>query len=226
MNLGWETLLRFSFQWLRSVFVPPVIILLVLLLGSVLAGFGISYYTVTSHLRGDLLCFENQYVEFGFPKNWYGGSAELINSTSGNMYTALFIAPNVYLDIGLRIYDKDATRTFIKNFNLTDSHSVITYYANNSYHYFLQTSSNATLILNCSSTIQVSSHEADYSIYLIKNGYIDPTDNVTKSISIMIISYFDNQRLVQIIYWGNQNDFENSLQTFETTILPQLRVKT
>jgi hypothetical protein len=219
-------LLRLSLQWLRSLFVPPVLIILVLIFGSVLAGFGTVYFTLTSHLRGDLICFEDQYVQFGFPKNWYGGSSELVNSTSGNTYAALFIAPNAYLDLGLTVYDRNATKTFIKDFNLTDSRSVIVFLANNTYHYFLKTSSNATLILNCSSTIQVSGSTADYSIYLIRNAYLDTTDNVTKNISFMIISYFDNhQRLVQIIFWGNQDDFENSLQMFETTVLPQLRVK-
>jgi hypothetical protein len=219
-------LLRFSLQWLRSLFVPPVIIILALILGSVLAGLGIVYSTLTSHLRGDLICFEDQYVEFGFPKNWYGGSSEVVNSTSGNSYAALFIAPNEYLDLGLTVYDRNATKTFMKDFNLTDSRSVTAFLANNTYHYFLKTSSNATLTLNCSSTIQVSGTTADYSIYLVKDAYLDTTDNVTKSIKLMIISYIDSQqRLVQIILWGNQDDFENSLQMFETTVLSQLRVK-
>jgi hypothetical protein len=198
-----------------------------LILGSVVAGLGITYFTIAPHLKGNLICFEDQYVKFGFPENWYGSSSVLVISTCGNIYAALFVEPPpAYLDIALTVYDKNYTNTFIKENNLTrDPSSVISFLANNTYNYLLQSSSSATLILNCSKTIQVSDHTAACSVYLIQNAYLDPTTNMTKNVLLMIVSYFDSDRLVQIIYWGNQDDFQNSLQMFETMILPQLTVK-
>lgn len=208
--------MEFSLQWLRSIFSPPVIILIVLILGSVAGSYGILYYTFMSHQRGDQLWFENQYVEAEFPQNWLGASIEYENSTSGNIFRAIFLNPYVFLYMGFTIYDEKATQTFVQTYNLTDAHSTISFLVNETYNEILQTSSNATLNFIKNDTRSISNHEADYSIYKFINGYTE--DNVSKNISYLMISYFDNNRLVQIACWGNDEEFDNSQQMFETFI--------
>jgi hypothetical protein len=215
--------MEFSLHWLRSIFIPPVVIFLVLVVGSISAGFGVANYTLTSHSKDDQLWFENQYVEAEFPRNWFGTPMEYINSTSGNVFSAIFIAPDVFLYMGFTIYDEKATQTFIQTYNLTDARSIINLLANETYYQILETNSNATLSFIENGTRSISSYEADYSIYRFVNGYTE--DNVSKNISYLMISYFDNNRLVQMAYWGNEDEFSNSRQMFETFI-SQIKVKT
>jgi len=215
--------LQFSLQRLRSVFVPPVIIFLVLVPSSVLASFGIVGFTFVSHQRGDFLWFDNQYVELGFPKNWFGAPLEYVNSTSGNMFSAIFIAPNTFLAIGLTIYDRSATQTFLATYNFADTRAILDFEANRTYQDILESRSNATLEMVETGTRTLDDHEAEYSIYLIRNSYIE--NNVTKNITFLTIFYFTNEQLVQIAYWGNEEAFDLSRQTFET-VLTQMSVKT
>lgn len=216
-------LLQFSFQWLRSLFVPPIIIFLVLMLGSILGSFGIAYFTFTSHIRGDLLWFENQYVELEFPRNWYGDSGEYLNSTFGNTFSAIFVAPNVFLYIGLTIYDEKAAQTYIQMYNFSDAYSVVKFQVNKTYSIVLQTNSNVTLVPIKNGTIPVSGYNADYSICLFENGYTE--NNVQKNVKFMMISYFDKQHMVQISFWGDEDEFDRSYSLFET-FLYQMKVKT
>ncbi len=215
--------MQFSLQRLRSVLVPPVIIFLLLVPSSVLASFGIILFTYASHERGDFLWFENQYVELAFPKNWFGAPLEYVNSTSGNMFSAVFIAPNTFLAIGLTIYDRSATQTFLATYNFPDTRAILDFEANRTYQDILESSSNATLEMIETGTRTLDNYEADYSIYLIRNSYVE--NNVTKNITFLTIFYFANERLVQIAYWGNEEAFELSRQTFET-VLTQMSVKT
>jgi hypothetical protein len=216
--------LQFSLQRLRSVFVLPVIIFLVLVPSSVLASFGIIFFTFTSHQRGDFLWFDNRYVELGFPKNWYGAPLENINSTSGNTYSTVFIAQDVFLAIGITIYDRSATQTYIDKYNLANNtRAILVFESNRTYHNILESSSNATLEMVESGTRSVSGYEADYSIFLIRNSYVE--NNVTKNISFLTIFYFADGQLVQIAYWGSEEAFVQSRQTFDA-VLNQLSVKT
>lgn len=214
--------MQFNLQWLRSLFVPPVIIFLVLILSSILGSFGIACFTFTSHLKGDLLWFENQYVELEFPRNWYGDSSEYLNSTYGNTFSAIFAAPNFFLYIGLTVYDEKATQTYIHMYNLSDAHSVILLQINRTYSSVIQTNSNATLVHLENGTIPVSGCIADYSICLFENGYTE--NDVQKNVTYMIVSFIDKQQIIHIAYWGDENEFERNYSMFETFI-SQMKVK-
>jgi len=214
---------QFNLKKLRSIFIPPVIIFLLLVPSSVLASFGIVLFTFTSHERGEFLWFENQYVAIGFPKNWYGAPLEYSNSSYGNMFSAVFISPETFLAIGLTIYDETATQNFLDVYNFTDTRTILEFEANRTYQDILASSSGATLEMIEDGTRTLASYEAEYSIYLIRDSYIE--NNVTKNISFLTIFYFADERLVQIAYWGNEEAFAQSRQIFET-VLSQMSVKT
>jgi hypothetical protein len=205
------------------VLVPPVIIFLVLLLGSLLGSISTLFYIFGSHQRGDSLWFENQYVELEFPKNWVAAPLENINSTAGNTFSAVFFEADAFLAMGITVYDKMATQTFFNKYNFTDTRSILFSEANKTYTDILQSSKNATLEIMENGTRLISNSEADYAIYLIRNGYIE--NNVSKNISYMSIFYINNQQLIQLAYWGNEDEFGRQNQIFET-FLSQLRVKT
>jgi hypothetical protein len=193
------------------------------MLGSLLASYSIIYYTFASHQRDDSLWFENQYVELEFPENWIAAPLEYINSTSGNSFSAVFFAADTFLAMGITVYDRTATQTFLNKYNFTNTRSILMSEANKTYTDILQSSANATLEILENGTRLISNHEANYAIYLIRNGYVE--NNVTKNISYMSIFYIDNQQLIQLAYWGNEDEFGRQNQIFET-FLAQLRVKT
>jgi hypothetical protein len=103
--------LRFSLRWLRLVFNPPVVILLALLLGSLGLALGVSYCSLSTHLRDDYLWLDNEYVELGFPKNWLAISwIETEQDTGGGFYVQ--IAPpdaNIFSAVIMMIYSERAT---------------------------------------------------------------------------------------------------------------------
>jgi len=193
------------------------------MLGSILGSFGTAYYTFTSHIRGDLLWFENQYVELEFPRNWYGSSEEYLNSTYGNTFSAVFVAPNVFLYIGLTIYDEKATQTYTQMYNISDAHSMVQFQIDKTYSIIFPSNSNVTLVPLENGTISVSGYNADYSICLFENGYTE--NDVQKNVTYMVIFYVDKQQIVQIAFWGDEDEFERSYSIFET-FLYQMKVKT
>jgi len=215
--------LRLNLRILRSIIIPPVILTLILILTSVLVSLGILYYTQATHLEGDLLRFENQFVEMKLPKNWYGTPMEYNFESSGKTFSAIIFDPSKIVYIGLSIFDETSTETFLNNCKLTDARSVINYEVNMTYYEIRKNSENATLVFIENGTKMVSGYEAEYSVYKILDGYVE--NDVPKNISYMMLSYFHNQKLVQIAYWGSEEYFDSSLQEIEIFI-SNLRVKT
>jgi len=215
--------LRLNLRILRSIIIPPVILTLILILASVLVSLGILYYTQATHLEGDLLRFENQFVEMKLPKNWYGTPMEYNFESSGKTFSAIIFDPSKIVYIGLSIFDETSTETFLNNCKLTDARSVINYEVNMTYYEIRKNSENATLVFIENGTKMVSGYEAEYSVYKILDGYVE--NDVPKNISYMMLSYFHNQKLVQIAYWGSEEYFDSSLQEIEIFI-SNLRVKT
>ncbi len=215
--------MRLNLRILRSIIIPPVILTLILILASVLVSLGILYYTQATHLEGDLLRFENQFVEMKLPKNWYGTPMEYNFESSGKTFSAIIFDPSKIVYIGLSIFDETSTETFLNNCKLTDARSVINYEVNMTYYEIRKNSENATLVFIENGTKMVSGYEAEYSVYKILDGYVE--NDVPKNISYMMLSYFHNQKLVQIAYWGSEEYFDSSLQEIEIFI-SNLRVKT
>ncbi|MEM5872052.1 MAG: hypothetical protein QW051_04220 [Candidatus Aenigmatarchaeota archaeon] len=208
---------------MRSIFIPPVALILILIFGSILVSIGILYYTHVTHLEGDLLRFENQFVEMKLPRNWYGTPMEYNFQSSGKTFSAIIFDPSKIIYIGISVFDETSTETFLNNCRLTDARSVINYEVNMTYYEIRKNRENATLIFIENGTRTVSGFEAEYSVYKILDGYVE--NDVSKNISYMMLSYFHNQKLVQIAYWGSEEYFDSSLQEIETFI-SNLRVKT
>jgi hypothetical protein len=89
---------------------PPLLIFIILLLATTFSSLAIIQFTFSSHLSGENLHLENQYLEMNFPTNWYALSGEYTNETIGNVYNALFASPNHYAFIALRVYNGKATQ--------------------------------------------------------------------------------------------------------------------
>jgi len=183
-------------------------------------------------LRGDLLWFENQYVEFEFPKNLFAyPPLEYVNSTYGSIFNALFFDYNSSLVIGLTIQDETATRTYFQVYNLTDVRSAIFMEINITYQEILKEcisrGYNATFSYLENGTMDVSSqhYKADYSIYIIKIDYLQDSTLMSNSRKYIYISYMNMQRLVQITLAVNEEYYNESRQIFDS-FLTSMRVKT
>jgi hypothetical protein len=193
-----------------------------LILGSCAVSFGVAYYSLSTHLRGDYLWIDNSYAELGFPKNWRAMAWVDSDPDIGESFNAQVALPNVFSAMILMIYDEKATRTYMDEYNLTDIDSLLSFAAQSLYEWALENNANATLVSAENGTITVSSEKADYLTILIKDGY--SSDGSFQNLTCTFISYMSEQRLIQIIFWGSEQACLETRSTFEA-ILNTVRVK-
>ena len=191
----------------------PLTIFLSIILGSLLLGCIEIYITAAAHSRGEYLHLENEYLVVDFPKNWFAYSWKIDNSTSGGLYSLVFSPPELFFLIIFRILDERATQYYMKTFNLTDTSSIVTFETQRVCNWTLTENENATVLLKEKGELVVSGNQALYSKIVIKDGI--ESDGTFYNLSFTIVSYLENQRLVQIIFWGKKEDCESSLSLFQ-----------
>jgi hypothetical protein len=187
-----------------------------LVLGSCLASSAVIYFTLTAHLTGDHLRFKNEYFEILFPKNWYGFSWEDRNATTGNLYTFLFGPTDMFVWANIVVYDEVATNNLMEENNLTDAFSVVIHGATTLYEQALQNNNNATFFFIENGTSMVSDHKAYYTEFAIRDGFT--LDDAFYNMTCIFISYIDLQRLVHIAFQGEEEDWIQAYDTFETIL--------
>jgi hypothetical protein len=195
-----------------------------LILASCLAGYAIIYSILTSHLvRGEYLRLENKFFELEFPKSWFAVKWESINETSGNIYSAFFAHPDPDLEavIIFRVFDEKATRTYMRENGLKDAFSAVIFEVKRFYDWTLQSSANATLHFEKNGTVIVSSCEADYALFSIKNGL--RKEDVFLNATGIFVSWISQQRIIQVMFYGEENDWKQTYDSF-TDILNSIKV--
>jgi hypothetical protein len=194
---------------------PPLLIFIALLLVTTFSSLGIIQYTFSSHLSGEYLNFENQYVEFKFPPNWYALSGEYKNETIGNVYNVLFASPNHYAFVALRIFDEKATQSYFTINNVDDAHSVVINEAYLLYQWALEfNNENATFLSIENGTFSITGYpNADYSKFIIGEAIFE-TD-VYYDLESMFISYIKDQNIVQFLFWAKDEDYIDTYEMFE-----------
>lgn len=194
----------------------PLVIFLLLVLGSLAVGFATIYEIVATNSRGEYLHFENEIIKMNFPKNWVGISWEEKNLTSGTKYGIFLAPPQMISTVLFRIHSEQATRYFMKEHNLTDASSVVSFEINRMYNYSLTKNENASIISRESGEVIVSGNKANYSKIIIKDGII--YNGVYYNMTFLIISYIENQKLVQIAFLGKKEDCEKSSDLFKAIL--------
>ncbi len=195
---------------------PPVVIFIVLALGSCLAGYGFVYWILSANLHGDYLLLKNEYLEVEFPRYWFAFTWKPGNETSGRGYSAFFAPTDRYVVMLLRIYDEVATRRFIEANNLTDAFSVAAYEADRMYNWSLQSNANATFLYSENGTVTVASREAIYTKFAIRDGF--KQDEAFYNLTCIFMSWIDKQQLFEIAFWGKEDDWTQTHSVFETML--------
>jgi len=193
----------------------PLAIFIILILASCVIGYAILYSTLmsyTSNLREDYFRLESKYLKIEFPKSWFAMQWEAKNESSGNSYTVLLAPVNLHAVMFFRVYDVKATQTYMNENGLSDAFSTVIFEVNRLYSWSLQNNNNATLLFNATGTMTVSNFEANYTIITIIDGYKE--DDTLFSLTGIFISWVDGGKLIQIIFYGKQEDLNQTGDVF------------
>jgi len=190
-------------------------IFLLMVLGSLLVGFLVIYEIVATHSRGEYLRLENEFVRIDFPKNWLAYSWNSKNST-GNIYTVFLASSQLISAIILRIHDEKATQYFMEENNLKDALSIANFETERIYNWTQIKNENASVILRETGGVTVSGNQASYSKIVVKDGI--EFNGVFHNMSFLMISYIEDQKLIEIAFWGKKEDCEKISDLFQTII--------
>ncbi|RJS86713.1 hypothetical protein CW704_04900 [Candidatus Bathyarchaeota archaeon] len=193
----------------------PLMIFLLMILGSLLVGFLVIYEIVATHSRGEYLRLENRFIKIDLPRNWFVYSWKTENST-GDIYNVFLTPPNLLSAIIFKIHDEKATQNFMKEYNLTDALSVATFEIERVYNWTQSKNENASIIFEETGEIELFKKQAGYSKIIVKDGI--ETDGKFYDMSFLMMSYIQNQKLVEIAFWGKKEDCEKMSDLFETIL--------
>jgi len=193
----------------------PLLIFLLILIGSLLVGFSVIYEIVATHSRGEYLRFENEFIKIDLPRNWFVISWNDENST-GDIYSIFLASPDLVSAIIIRIYDEEATRNFMEEYNLTDALSIVAFESERIYNWTQSRSENASIIFNETGETMVLGNPASYSKIIIKDGI--ESNGAFQDMSFMMISYIKNQKLIEISLWGENEDCKKIYDLFEAVL--------
>ena len=190
-------------------------IFLLMILGSLLVGISVIHEILTTHSRGEYLRLENEFIKIDLPKNWFVYSWNSENST-GDIYSVFLIPPNMLSAILLKIHDEKITQSFMKEHDLTDASSIVNFETERMYGWVQTKNENASIISRETGKLMLSGNQASYSKILIKDGI--ESNGVYHNMSFLMISYIKDQKLIEIAFWGKNEDCEKLSNTFEAIL--------
>ena len=192
---------------------PPVVIFLVLVLASCLAGYGVVYYAFTTHQSVDregYLRLETEYLVIEFPKDWIAAEVSHENE-SGSIHGVQVVSSFASLYLG--IHDREYTEFLMGKFNLADAFSTIIYMVNDTYGSILKRNENATLHFIENKTVRVLDLQADYTRVEIRD--VPDSDNVLQDVTFILMAGLDQRKLTYIGFYALDENWEESYENFQ-----------
>jgi hypothetical protein len=222
--------LKYDFSFLRIVLRPPILIFLLILIGSLIGGSAVIQLTLSSHQKGNYLLYDDNFVTFEFPMDWLGFSWEEQDITTGNVYSALVSPPLLYSILIIRIFDEQAKQILFDEKNLTDENSLNLFEASlllEFAHSLTENSENATLSLIKQGRTEVSNYNAYYANILISDVVdfnSDTGEEITYNLKATFVSYIKSQNVIEVIFYGEEEDYNDMYSIFER-IVDSIEVK-
>jgi len=171
----------------------------------------IIYSALNTHARGDYFKLETEYVELDFPRNWVAMTWKDLNR-SGNRYGLILTPMDLRASIFLMIYDENATKVYLKQNNIYDAFSSITFEVERIYNWSLEKNRDAKLDFVKNGTLNVSNHQANFTMFTIEGGYVDENQQ-RYNWTWMYISWIDD-KLWQIALQGEEADWNKAYDNF------------
>jgi len=199
----------------------PIAIFIILIL-VLLGASSVIFYTIfTTHVHGDYFRLETTYLDVDFPKNWVAYPWEEKNST-GDKYGVMLGSPTLRASMFIVVYDEMATKTYLRQNNLTDAFSATVFESKRLYNWTLQENVNATLCFVENGTVLMSGYVGNFSTLIIKGGYVD--DDGTPYNWTWTFMSFVGSRVFQVAYHGVGEDYYQSVDSFRF-VLNSTRIK-
>jgi len=180
-------------------------------------GFGIIYSTVEANRRGDYLRLENEVLRVDLPISWFTILWEDINETTNErIYYVITFPHDRFSVISIQVFDEKATKQFLNEDDRIDLPSISFLQTQRFfYEWASKKGENASIISveNGTLYVEASGEKASYTRIHIKDGY--KADGSLYNVTVLVVSYMRNNNLVQISFWGKQEDYEKNLEVFE-----------
>jgi len=209
----------------------PLAIFVLSVLIFISVGSSVIYSTLVNNLveDGNWLHIKTDVCELIFPRGWYmsrGSSGEENNT----IYIINLFSEDFETMMHLRFYSKEATRDFMKENNLTDISAIPNFEAQLLYNWSLTHSENATLyfvkekpesVYFIGNWSRERGYETHYLLINIKKAY--ERNNVYYNTTGLFISMMIDQRLFEIIFYGEEQSWERNQDKFEI-ILDSMKI--
>ena len=210
-------------QYLRQMLRrPPVVIFLVMVLASCLAGYGIVYFALTTHQsanREGYLRLETGYLVIEFPKEWMAAEVSYENE-SGSIHGVQVVSS--FASIYLGMHDEKYTQFLMGEFDLTDAFSTMIYMVNDTYGSILERNENATLHFVENKTVRVLDLQADYTRVLIRD--VPDNDGVLQNVTLILMAAFEQRKLTYIGFYALEENWEEAYGNFQI-ILDSIEIR-
>jgi len=189
----------------------PIAIFLMAILSLGIISYVIIYSALKTHARGDYFELETEYVELDFPRNWVAMTWKDLNR-SGNRYGLILTPMDLRASVFLMMYDENATKVYLKQNSIYDAFSSITFEVERIYNWSLEKNKDARLDFVKNGTLNVSNHQANFTMFTIEGGYIDENQQ-RYNWTWMYISWIDD-KLWQIALQGEEADWNKAYDNF------------
>ena len=215
--------MSFIVQYLRQMLRrPPVVIFLVMVLASCLAGYGIVYFALTTHQsahREGYLRLETGYLVIEFPKEWMAAEVSYENE-SGSIHGVQVVSS--FASVYLGMHDEKYTQFLMGEFDLTDAFSTMIYMVNDTYGSILERNENATLHFVENKTVRVLDLQADYTRVLIRD--VPDDDGVLQNVTLILMAAFEQRKLTYIGFYALEENWEEAYGNFQI-ILDSIEIR-
>lgn len=201
---------------------PPVVIFLVMVLASCLAGYGIVYFALTTHQsahREGYLRLETGYLVIEFPKEWMAAEVSYENE-SGSIHGVQVVSS--FASVYLGMHDEKYTQFLMGEFDLTDAFSTMIYMVNDTYGSILERNENATLHFVENKTVRVLDLQADYTRVLIRD--VPDDDGVLQNVTLILMAGFEQRKLTYIGFYALEENWEEAYGNFQI-ILDSIEIR-
>ena len=194
----------------------PLVILLMLILGSCLTSFAIINSAVASHrVNSSHLRVETAYLRMNIPMSWLGTKWEDRSATGGNSYTTVLYPLGKQAIIVFSLFDEDATRAYMEERGLggsSDMSAVAILEAKTLYNRIVEDNENANLLFTENGTLTVSDCTAKYTIITVANAFEE--DESYYNITGIFVSCMYQRRIFLATFHGEEADWNRSYSDF------------
>lgn len=210
----------------------PLAIFILTILSFTITGTTIIHLTLINNMTDEnWLRLKTEFIKLNFPKTWYVEKGSV--DRNGKIFMISLFSEDFRAIVHFAFYSEAATQNFIKSNNITHVSLIPRFDVQEIYNWTRsQRSANATLHIVeirpdllefIENWAKNHGYEIHYLMINIENAFV--MDNTLYNTTGLFISSLINQRLIKIIFYGEENSWNKNQENFKK-ILNSLEIST